>query len=379
MKKKTILIGLIQSLFFTSFAQNAPVSQNVLKKKALIEEFTGIQCSNCPQGHFLIKALEEDYFTNKMVTINYHAGVFSIPYLGQPDFTTTEGNSIHDWIAPVGYPSGTVQRKSVSGSFATNANDWALSIGNTTNENSPVNLTIDADINTTTRVVTVKVEIFYTSPFSAGIFNYLNVGILQNDYAGYQNNPNNYNPTATVNGQYIHQHIFRGFINTSGTWGDQIDASQTGVITKNYTYTLPTSVNTIPLDIQNLSFFAFIGEGHNTPTNSNIYTAAQTSPTYNVEASAGLIENTDDESHLSIFPNPSKGNFSINYSIENSLDKKCAIAIYNALGMKVYFNETNSLNGKLEKEIDLSELEKGVYILTIETNSKTVQKKLLIN
>src|SRR5690606_24565105 len=90
-----------------------------------------------------------------------------------------------------------------------------------------------------------------------------------------------YNSAAVLpNGKYLHQHMFRGYVNNGGTWGEAIDASQSGVITKTVTYTLPTNINNIPLSIGDLEFFAFLHEGKNGVSNSKVVTAAKVSPTY---------------------------------------------------------------------------------------------------
>jgi hypothetical protein len=80
------------------------------------------------------------------------------------------------------------------------------------------------------------------------------------------------------NGNYQHQHVFRGFINSGGTWGEPIDASQTGVITRTVTYTLPAAINGIPLNIGELEFFSFLHEGHNALADSKVLTCAEIEP-----------------------------------------------------------------------------------------------------
>ncbi|MNY05642.1 hypothetical protein D3C86_1383700 [compost metagenome] len=68
------------------------------------------------------------------------------------------------------------------------------------------------------------------------------------------------------------------------------------MITKTITYTLPATIGNVALNIGQLQFFAFLHEGHNTPTTSKIVTAAEVTPAYtnvpSATASANSIVNT---------------------------------------------------------------------------------------
>ena len=294
MKKSILLVGAGLLANFSVFAQSTPVSQTVQTRSYLLEEATGIHCGYCPDGHDRANQILSAH-PGKVVLVNIHAGSFATPQSGEPDLRTTAGTSIDSWFqtgdANYGYPTGASNRQDESGVLTSDRGTWAGIANAVIAENSPVNVAMNATLDASTRQVTVNVEIFYTSPFTNGTNHYLNVGIVQDNYEGPQSNYGNYNPTAILpNGKYLHQHIFRGFINTSGTWGDVIDASSTGVITKTYTYTIPATLNSVPLDISNLKFFAYIGQGHNTSTTSKVYTAAEVTPSYtNVPASVATV------------------------------------------------------------------------------------------
>ena len=148
---------------------------------------------------------------------------------------------------------------------------------------------MSAEINYDTRLLKVKVEIFYTQGQDAGTKHYLNVGMLQDGLTSTQSGAS-LNPSAILpNGQYEHTHMFRGFLNTSGTWGDQIDAAETGVIVKEYEYTLPASINANTLDITKLGFYAILHKGKNTLETSQIITGAQVHPTYLNSPDAAMV------------------------------------------------------------------------------------------
>jgi len=261
-----------------SFGQNTPVSQSVETKTAVLEEFTGIHCGYCPDGHKIANGLATSN-PGKVVLINIHSGGYAVPAGNELDLRTAEGNSINSWTNVSGYPAGTVQRTDVSGELAVSRGSWTSLVNGVLAENAPVNIALDASIDASTRVVTVNVEIFYTSPFTSGTNHYLNVGILQDSIEGTQSGATTFFPQNILpNGNYLHNHVFRGFVNTGSINGDQIDASSTGVITKTYTYTLPSNIKGVDLELKNLKFFAFIGQGLYTPTTSKIYNAAEVEP-----------------------------------------------------------------------------------------------------
>ena len=277
--KKTLLLVCSSFSVFMLNAQNTPVSQTPLNKNVVLEELTGINCTFCPDGHKRAQQIK-DANPGRVVLVNIHAGSFAP---NNPNLKTTDGDLLNTFFNPTGYPAGSVQRKPHSSDMtriATGRGNWAGQATAVLAEVSPVNVAMNASIDAATRVVTVNVQMYYTSPFAAGTSNYLNVGFSQNNYEGPQVG-SAANPTSVLpNGNYLHQHIFRGFINTGGTWGETIDASSTGVITKTYTYTIPAAINGVPVEIGQLEFFAIVHKGNNTPTTSEAYTGALVNPTY---------------------------------------------------------------------------------------------------
>lgn len=276
MKKSILLIGNMFVVGFM-FAQTTPVSQTPQNKNVVLEELTGINCQYCPDGH---KRAQEIATANpgRVILVNVHAGGFAP---NNPNLKTTDGDALDVFLAPEGYPAGSVQRtKFGSETFlATSRANWTGQVSARLAEVSPVNVAMDATLDAATRELTINVEMFYTTPQAAGTMHYLNVGILQNNWEGPQVG-SALNPAAVLpNGNYLHQHIFRGFINAGGTWGEAIDASQSGVITKTITYTLPASLNGIDMNLGELEFFAFVHQGHNTVNNSQIFSGAKVTPT----------------------------------------------------------------------------------------------------
>ena len=80
--------------------------------------------------------------------------------------------------------------------------------------------------------------------------------------------------------------------------------------------------------------------------------------------------------NLSIFPNPGNGTFTI--LIANTYnERQLKIIITNLAGQKVY-EEIYDVKVYLEKEIDISHLSKGFYILTIDWESTHADRQLIL-
>lgn len=87
----------------------------------------------------------------------------------------------------------------------------------------------------------------------------------------------------------------------------------------------------------------------------------------NIKSVEGILENLPVS--FSIFPNPSKGNITINFTgVENY-----SLEVYSAMG-KREFAQTNTT----QREYDFSHLAKGIYIVKIISQEQTITKKIVI-
>ena len=96
----------------------------------------------------------------------------------------------------------------------------------------------------------------------------------------------------------------------------------------------------------------------------------------NVEECVTGIENTFKDCELKIFPNPSKGVFTleiINKSSEILMD----LTIYDITGKEIIVQQLR-INESLEKTIDLSGYDTGTYILNVKGAQNAVLKAKLI-
>ena len=167
--KKALFLFAATLLSASVWAQTI-VSTEVEKRNVLIEEFTGIRCGYCPDGHYRANQIC-DYFYGHAWAINIHEG----GYATGSGYTTTYGDNIASLWDIEGYPCGVTNRCNTM----QNRGQWAASATQVRNEDSPVNLAARGELNVEARTLTVHLEAYN----KIAILNYRKVkkcsGIIQ--------------------------------------------------------------------------------------------------------------------------------------------------------------------------------------------------------
>ena len=255
--KKISLSILMMFYIFVNYSQTI-VSTSQENKNVILEEFTGIHCGYCPQGHAIAKQIQ-DAHPDDVVLINIHTGSFANPNPGEPDFRTIYGSSLANQSQLTGYPSGTVNRhvfagkEMTSGGTAMGRGQWESAANIILGKTAYVNVALEAEIDVQTRVLTVHVEAYYTgnSPKNQ---NMLNVVLLQNNTLGPQAGGGKGN-------KYVHMHRLVYMI--TGQWGDEITNTASGsFIDKTYTYTIPDDYKGVKAELSEMEIAAFVAEDH---------------------------------------------------------------------------------------------------------------------
>ena len=127
----------------------------------LLEEFTGVGCTNCPRGSVEIENLLTQ-FPDNLIAVSIHAGFFAdtnIFHFGKYDFRTEEGEFLFGYLGPnLGYPAGVVDRTPVNGDMQIGRNQWASAITSEIQIQPAVELSIEKSFNTTTRELVVTIS-----------------------------------------------------------------------------------------------------------------------------------------------------------------------------------------------------------------------------
>lgn len=87
-------------------------------------------------------------------------------------------------------------------------------------------------------------------------------------------------------------------------------------------------------------------------------------------------EKFDALSGLNFYPNPNGGKFNLKFKLADQGNTK--VAIYDLQGNVVYNEELPNFTGAYDKAIDLSQQNRGVYIVRISQNGHTMTRKLKI-
>ena len=251
--KKNFTLLLLLLIVFGLKAQQF-VSTEPQKRNVLIEEFTGINCSNCPSGHLIANQITSAY-PNRAWSVNIHSGSYAPTYY--PNFNTDDGEAISNGFNISSWPKGVVNRSTAEGLSRT---EWGSHAGVQFEQNAECNVAGQVFIDKDSRTALITVEVYYTANSSSNT-NYINVIMLQDNIMGPQSG-GSANPDQYVNGQYRHMHAFRDAI--TPTWGEAISPTTAGtLITKTYNYNIPYSIgspNGITVDIDDIYFVAFVTE-----------------------------------------------------------------------------------------------------------------------
>lgn len=265
------LLGGSSLLQAQTFVSTTPANRN-----AILEEFTGINCTFCPDGHSIANSIMSAN-PGRAWAINIHAGGYATPNTGQPDFRTTPGTTIDDYYAVSGYPAGVVNRVGA----AVGRGTWTGSVNTQLGQASPVNVAARCTINLDNRQMNMTVETYYTGN-GVGAQDRLHAFILQNNIQGPQVGGATYNPSAILpNGNYNHMHMLRHSL--TGNWGTALVGTTQGTFHSTpFSYTIPANYGAIPANLGDLEIIVFL-----TNDSVTVQTAAKAQVTFLTSTALG--------------------------------------------------------------------------------------------
>jgi hypothetical protein len=225
-------------------------------KQILIEEFTGHQCGNCPEGAIMIETLKELY-CDYIIPVAIHAGYFADVYTVGDKYTyeyrTEDGNTIDAYFeaSSSGVPNGMLNRKEIDGDRTLAPASWATEVAEMLLEEPVMDIVVEANIENDTRSLELDIDVVFMNAMNEELM--LSVYFVEDSIVSWQKDYSM--PTGEQNVEfYAHNHVLRDAIN--GTWGEQIASGQVNasdVASKNYTYEINQE-----WDIKNSSIVAFV-------------------------------------------------------------------------------------------------------------------------
>jgi len=214
-----------------------PIQPPTGSKNVVIEEFSGVQCPNCPVGDAQIGNLKALY-GDRVVAVTMHAfvtGVLSAPMSdSRYDFRTDAAEAIIKNLGlPTGIPAASVNRKLFEGQPAllSAPNQWAAKVEEELEKEALVGINLQANYDPASRLVTMDVRVIANDDISGPTR--LHMGLIEDGMIDKQIDG------VTKIEAYEHNHILRDYI--TNNLGDNIlpemDLGETWE--RRYTYTLP--------------------------------------------------------------------------------------------------------------------------------------------
>ena len=235
------------------FVSKTPENRNIL-----LEEFTGVNCGYCPDGHRISDQLHATY-GDKFLAINIHAGDNSGGY-----FNTPEGTALNSAFKISSYPSGVISRELVNTGtkvvFGISRSSWGDIASQIMAKPSYVNVAAKSTIDSASRKLTCEVQAYFTdsSPVAAGL-NFINIAIVQNNIWAKQSGATNFYPEMydAATQKYRHNHMLRTLI--TGVDGEAMPENKKETLyKKTFTYTIPEMISNEAVVLKDVEIIVFV-------------------------------------------------------------------------------------------------------------------------
>ena len=208
------------------------------QKKVLIEEITGVTCSNCPSGAVLLKSIIQQN-SNRAILVGIHGTGFAVPVNeSKYDFRTEDGTAIISSLGIPALPAASIDRiPDGLGVFYRSKSEWNNLIVDriAKQEGTPVNIHLSGSYVTDSNSYELIARIAFTQDYADKLN--LTVYVLEDGLIDYQLDNQVKIP------DYEHDHVFRDCItNIAGTPLNFADKKAGRVLQKKITFS-PTIDN----------------------------------------------------------------------------------------------------------------------------------------
>ncbi len=225
-------VSITYTLLMTSCSELGPsVNPEGTNRVVLVEEFTGVQCVNCPEGSEQIELLLGIHGDN-LIAVSIHSGFFANPYMdSQYDFRTDEGAAIENLLGPaIGYPIATINRRVFpsEGEALLNRSKWAGYIDQEKAEPLMVDISLENDYDSSTRELSVTADFSFLETVSDELR--ISVMVTENNIVDPQLTPEGKNEN------YTHKHVLRGMMTNFD--GNDYTGNRTQGATGSETYSM---------------------------------------------------------------------------------------------------------------------------------------------
>lgn len=364
--KRTLLNAFLFTFGLTGsiFAQSVTgVSTTADNKIAIMEEFTGVRCTYCPDGHTVLLGIDQaypgqfyavsfhpdnsgltaPYGSDEDLRRNYPAAFYSTPYCGSSRFM----------------PSAFINRRVWANERIQGRGSWSGHVAEIIAEASPANVGVLATYDSLTNQLAVTVEVYYTSDVTNT--NNVYVVLSEDDITVQQQ--------AGATGAYVQDRVFRAAM--SAQWGDAITSATTtgSMVTKTYTFDNTSS----DYDMSKCRVTAYVED----QTTGELYSGMQK---FVVFQQAVAVEAENTVSEVKIVPNPFSGSAVVRFELDAAQDVEFRVySIEGQMLMHQILGEKAA--GKHEIEIDAIKegMAAGMYLVQLRAGNHTNVKHFIVN
>ena len=239
----------------TTFISSVIPSADV--KNVLIEEFTGVACLNCKDGHDEIDKLKETY-GKRLIPIGSHAiDVFSDPGRishSVPDLRSEDGlNAANLHGLPGSLPSAVIDRTNFIGEQETvvSLNKWAGFVAQRINESTPVNISISIlSHDSINQNIIFEVEVTLTQTIEKELA--LSIALLEDKVSAPQLNG------SVWLEDYLQPHVLRDYLTAYN--GKSLNSNNISGRTYQFRFSEKYSSSWAPSEIELVAFVHYAGD-----------------------------------------------------------------------------------------------------------------------
>ncbi len=187
------------------------VERPEIARKVLIQEFTGVNCVNCPTGASTVHDIQELY-PESVIAIGMHPGGtgFSGP-IGTFNLNSDLARVYYDYYKPAGFPAAVIDGQAP----ITNITAWSGAVHDQLSQPAPADIELTPIYDASSRTLTVDYEVTVNNVYSKPLN--INIWLVENGIHGPQKSGN------TIIIDYEHNHVLRTSL--TGDWGNKLNSS----------------------------------------------------------------------------------------------------------------------------------------------------------
>ncbi|MEZ4887733.1 MAG: Omp28-related outer membrane protein [Chitinophagales bacterium] len=236
-------------------------------KMVLIEEFSGVRCVRCPEGHQKVADLLESH-PNEVAAITMHAGYLSEPYPeNRENYVLEEGVFLYELFQGIALPAAAIDRtkyKEEEYVAIVNKNAWAGKVNERLQITAPMNLYTHYEYNPLNRELQIFVRAYYLENFDASSTHLLSVSLSESNIIDYQLVPLG-ETSSKIQPDYQHNHVLRTMLTPPTGITLDVDKVKGMVVERIFNAILPNHWK-----VEDMEIIAFVHDG---TTNNVLQTA----------------------------------------------------------------------------------------------------------